>query len=262
MMTPAPPPAAADIARLLTQVAPREYDGKSAQDGLRFVAQARIYHTTLGIALPGLQPMIVWSTILNKLTDGAADWAGPHTITLASGGTPWVDLDAFEAAFKAHFCAADDKEAAVAELVKLCKAYHKVGTVKEYTTDFNAIAARTSFSDEDKRERYRTGLPPRIKDILATTAHDISDLAKIQKVALLFDQGLLTREEERPKSFGWKKKGERAAATGKKPFEGNCYLCGKPGHRKFQCPDKGQQVASSSSGTTEMAALQAQINRE
>lgn len=170
-----------------------------------------------------------------------------------------MDLDAFEAAFKAHFCAADDKEAAVAELVKLCKAYHKVGTVKEYTTDFNAIAARTSFSDEDKRERYRTGLPPRIKDILATTAHDISDLAKIQKVALLFDQGLLTREEERPKSFGWKKKGERAAATGKKPFEGNCYLCGKPGHRKFQCPDKGQQVASSSSGTTEMAALQAQI---
>ena len=121
------------------------------------------------------------------------------------------------------------------------------------------IAARTSFSDEDKRERYRTGLPPRIKDILATTAHDISDLTKIQKVALLFDQGLLTREEERPKLFGWKKKGERAAATGKKPFEGNCYLCGKPGHRKFQCPDKGQQVASSSSGTTEMAALQAQI---
>ena len=170
-----------------------------------------------------------------------------------------MDLDACEAAFKAHFCAADHKEAAVAELVKLCKAYHKVGMVKEYTTDFNAIAARTSFSDEDKRERYRTGLPPRIKDILATTAHDISDLAKIQKVALLFDQGLLTREEERPKSFGWKKKGERAAATGKKPFEGNCYLCGKPGHRKFQCPDKGQQVASSSSGTTEMAALQAQI---
>ena len=173
-------------------MAPREYDGKLAQDGLRFVAQARIYHTTLGIALPGLQPMIVWSTILNKLTDGAADWAGPHTITLASGGTPWVDLDAFEAAFKAHFCAADDKEAAVAELVKLCKAYHKVGTVKEYTADFNAIAAQTSFSDEDKREQYRTGLPPRIKDVLVTSTHDISDLAKIQKVTLLLDQALLT----------------------------------------------------------------------
>ena len=112
----------------------------SAQDGLRFVAQARIYHTTLSIAVPGLQAMIVWSTILNKLTDGAADWAGPHTITLASGGTPWADLNEFETAFKAHFCT-DDKEAAVAELVKLCKAYHKVGTVKEYTADFNVITA-------------------------------------------------------------------------------------------------------------------------
>ena len=136
--------------------------------------------------------MIVWSTILNKLTDGAADWVGPHTITLASGGTPWVDLDEFKTAFKAHFCAANDKEAAVAELVKLCKAYHKVSMVKEYTADFNATAAWTSFSDEDKHKRYRTGLPPQIKDILATTTHDISNLAKIQKVALLFDQGLLT----------------------------------------------------------------------
>ena len=116
------------------------------------VAQARIYHTTLGIVLPGLQPMIVWSIILNKLTDSAADWAGPHTIMLASGETPWVDLDAFEAAFKAHFCTADDKEAAVTELIKLCKAYHKVSTVKEYTTDFNVIVAWTSFSDKDKRE--------------------------------------------------------------------------------------------------------------
>ena len=51
---------------------------------------------------------------------------------------------------KAHFCAANNKEAAVAELIKLCKAYHKVGMVKEYTADFNTIAAQTSFSNEDK----------------------------------------------------------------------------------------------------------------
>ena len=31
-----------------------------------------------------------------------------------------------------------------------------------------------------------------IKDVLVTSTHDISDLAKIQKVTLLFDQGLLT----------------------------------------------------------------------
>ena len=85
---------------------------------------------------------------------------------------------------KAHFCAANNKEAAVAELVKLCKAYHKVGMVKEYTADFNTIAAQTSFSNEDKCEWYCTGLPPKIKDVLATSAHNISNLAKIPKVVL------------------------------------------------------------------------------
>ena len=139
-----------------------------------------------------IQAMIVWSTIPNKLMDGTANWAGPHTIMLTGGGTPWEDLDAFETAFKAHFCTANDKEAAVAKLVKLCKAYHKVGMVKEYTADFNMIAAQTSFSGKDKHEWYHTGLPPKIKDVLTTSAHDISDLAKIQKVVLSLDQVLLT----------------------------------------------------------------------
>ena len=35
----------------------------------------------------------------------------------------------FDTAFKAHFCAANDKEAAVADLTKLCKVYYKVGTI-------------------------------------------------------------------------------------------------------------------------------------
>ena len=251
-----------DVSKLLSQIAPSTYDGKTAQDGLRFVSAARIYYNTLTTAAPGLDPVVTWMTVLSKLTEGAADWAGPHIVTLATTKSPWADFNAFETAFKAHFCAADDKEAAVAELVKLCKAYHKVGTVKEYTVQFNAIAARTSFSDADKRERYREGLPPRLKDVFATTAHDISDLTKIQKVALSLDQNLVTREEERPKSFGWKKKGEKAAATGKKPFTGNCYSCGQPGHRAVECPKLkagGQKATSSSTMTTEVAALQAQV---
>ena len=70
----------------------------------------------------------------------------------------------------------------------------------------------------------------------------------------------LINRKERPKSFGWKKKGEKAAATGKKPFPGNCYICGQPGHRKYDCPRlKSQQAASSSTATTEVVALQAQL---
>ena len=259
MTTPAPAPPF-DTSKLLSQIAPRDYDGKSPQDGLRFVSAAQIYFNTLTAVAVGTPTDVVWMTILSRLTEGAAAWAGPHIVTLAGGTSPWANYGAFSTAFKDHFCAADDKEAAIAELVKLCKAYRKVGTVQEYTAQFNAAAARTGFGDEDKRERYRSGLPPRLRDVLATSAHDILDLTKIQKVALSLDQALVTREEERPKSFGWKKKGEKAAATGKKPFPGNCYICGQPGHRKYDCPRlKSQQAASSSTATTEVAALQAQV---
>ena len=176
---------------------------------------------------------------------------------------PWADYAAFETDFKAHFCAADDTQAAIAELTKLCKASHKPGTVKTYTADFNAIAARTKFSDDDKLERYRTGLPYKLKDIFAQGAHDISTLTKIQTVALAVDQNLAMREEERPKQFGgWKRKGEKAAASnnGKKVWD--CWNCGEMGHRSFQCKKpkvERQQAASSSSGTGEVATLQAQI---
>ena len=107
---------------------------------------------------------------------------------------------------------------------------------------------------------YRAGLPPKLKDVFVTSAHDISDLEKIQKVALSLDQALITREEEQPKAFGWKKKGEKAAATGKKPFSGNCHICGQPRRHKYDCPWlKSQQATSSSTVTTEVAALQVQV---
>ncbi|PIL27063.1 hypothetical protein GSI_10202 [Ganoderma sinense ZZ0214-1] len=232
--TPAPPqlPAGYDVSKLVTQLAPREYDGKMAQDGLRFVSAASIYHSNITTFSPSFPETILWITLLNKLMEGAAEWAGPHIVTLASGTQPWADFAAFETAFKAHFCAADDKEAAIAELI---------GTVQDYTVKFNAIAARTSFSAEDKRERYRTGLPYKIKDILATTGHDTSSITKIQAVALTMDQNLLVREEERPKQFsgGWRKKGEKAAATAE--------------------PKQEQQAASSSGETTDLATLRAEL---
>ena len=125
---------------------------------------------------------------------------------------------------------------------------------------FNATAAQTEFGDEDKHEHYCSGLPPRLRDVLATSAHDISDLTKIQKVALSLDQALVTREEEWLKSFGWKKKGEKATAAGKKLFPGTCHICGQPGHRKYDWPRlKSQQAASLSTVTIKVAALQAQL---
>ena len=157
MTTPAP----FDTAKLLSALQPREYDGKEAADARRFAAAARVYYTTATRA--GVPSELSWMVILSRLTDTAAQWAGPYMIQVATGTTPpWADADAFAKDFEDHFCAVDDKNAAIAELRKLTKQSHKLGTIKDYTTQFNAIAARTGFSDDDKRDRYVHGLPYKI----------------------------------------------------------------------------------------------------
>ncbi len=254
-------PALFNITKLLNQLAPCEYNGKSVQDGLCFLALAQIYHATL--LAQGVTAQICWIMVLNKLTEGATAWAGPHIVKVATGtAMPWADFATFETAFKAHFCAVDDEQAAVAELIKVCKASHKLGTIKEYTAEFNTVAACTKFSNKDKLERYHTGLPYKLKDIFAQGAHDISTLVKLQKVALSVNQNLAMCKKERPKQFGgWKKRGKKAAAsgTGKKTFE--CWNCGETGHRAFQCkkPKVERPQAASLSSSTEVAALQAQL---
>ena len=73
------------------------------------------------------------------------------------------------------------------------------------------------------------------------------------------------REEERPKQFGWKKKGEKTVAMGtsRRPFKGTCFNCGEEGHCLFQCPkprvNKPQTASSSSAGTEEINTLRAQV---
>ena len=201
---------------------------------------------------------LVWLVVLNCLTDDAASWAGLHIITTAVA-TAWAN----ENVFKAHFCVSDNKEVAIAELTKLCKTLHKLGSVKEYTAKFNVVAARTSFSN-NKRKHYWQGLPYRIKDEFVTTAHDISVLAKTQKVALLMDQQLAQHAEEKPRNFSFRKRGEKVTATtDDKPFTGTCWNCGKRGHKSEDCRSnraKPQQAAAStSSASNELIALQAQL---
>ena len=206
--------------------------------------------------------------ILSRLTDTAAQWAGPYMIQVATGTTPpWADADAFAKDFEDHFCAVDDKNAAITELRKLTKQSHKLGTVKDYTTQFNAIAARTGFSDDDKRDRYVHGLPYKIQDEFAITAHAVGTLAEAQKVALSMDQNLASRAEERPKfkPFG---KGRSERLTANQGPKGVCWNCGQPGHLKRDCRNPAQAIASTStptptpatSATTdELVALREQI---
>ena len=55
----------------------------------------------------GMASQLVWLVILQCLTGDAASWTD-------------------ENAFEADFCTSDDKEAAIAELAKLCKVSHKL----------------------------------------------------------------------------------------------------------------------------------------
>ena len=111
MTTPGP----FDIAKLLSVLQPREYDGKEAADARQFTAVARVYYTTAHQA--GVPPMMIWMVILSRLTEAAAQWAGPHMITVAAGAEmPWADMDTFATDLKTHFCAVDNWNAAIAEM--------------------------------------------------------------------------------------------------------------------------------------------------
>ena len=81
MTTPAP----FDTAKLLSALQPREYDGKEAADARRFTAAARVYYTTATRA--GVPSELSWMVILSRLTDTAAQWAGPYMIQVATGTT-------------------------------------------------------------------------------------------------------------------------------------------------------------------------------
>ena len=142
-----------DVTKLASQLLPCPYDGKDALDGQRFLGSAQVYYELLTGA--NADEKYVWIAILHQLTDGAANWTTPFIPKIvgatAANPTPWPNFAAFKDAFTAHFCAANDTEAAIAELVKLCSKGRRIGSVKDYTTEFNAAAARTKFSDEDKR---------------------------------------------------------------------------------------------------------------
>ena len=72
--------------RILSQLIPREYNGKSAQEGRRFLAHTRLYLDQMDIAQ--IAPAISWIIALNRLTDHAARWTNPFIIQIAEGHTP------------------------------------------------------------------------------------------------------------------------------------------------------------------------------
>ena len=92
------------------------------------------------------------------------------------------------------------------------------------------------------------GLPYKIQDEFAITAHAVGTLAEAQKVALSMDQNLASRAEERPKFKPFGKGRGKRVATNQCP-KGMCWNCGQPGHRQFECKNPAQAIASTSTST-------------
>ena len=64
--------------RILSQLIPHEYNGKSAQEGRRFLDHIRLYLDQMDIAQ--IAPAIGWVIALNRLINHAARWADPFII--------------------------------------------------------------------------------------------------------------------------------------------------------------------------------------
>lgn len=235
---------------ILSSLQPQPFHGKDMADTRRFISVAHVYFTALGTVEDRFKYMV----LLGLLREDAAKWAGPHLSDLASNEEVWKTFSDFSKDFLAHFCAIDDEEAAMAELVKLGKTYRKLGAVKDYTAEFDVIASRTELSDVDKQEQYCGGLPARIKDVLATSSHDVSDYSKLKSVALTLDQRMAAREEEKPKPFKSWGKGQKVAATSEGSGQrGFCFVCGGSGHKPWKCPQRKTKPAGIASTSTTTA---------
>ena len=114
-------------------------------------------------------------------------------------------------------------------------------------------------SDEDKKQRYKEGLSDRVKRGLAVSGKEQDTFSEVKMAALEIDRSLIEIDEDSFKPFR-RGKGRastlaRAHISAASTFSGNCFLCGKPGHRKFECPQgKGKaKVAATSTGSSSTA---------
>jgi hypothetical protein len=134
------------------------------------------------------------ASAMSFLTGDAATWALPYQGALTKGDHPFADWSAFVAAFEARFIGRTqeaDARRAMAQLVQ------GNGSVAEYQVRFDNLAPLTCHSDVDLWERYRKGLSDEVKDVLAISDHDVSNLTKLKEGVLAINKRMRERKDER-----------------------------------------------------------------
>jgi hypothetical protein len=179
-------------AEVMKMYVPTSYDGWNPVKARLFIAQCKTWFTKASVIADNDK----FLQALGRLTGRAQIWATPHIQSLSDGTAPWTSWGRFETDFLAHFANANDADLAVNELNRLCQRYNT--NIKNYSIAFEAIAERTKLSDDDKRIRYRDGLPYAIQRAIQTSGQDTSTWEKMQTVALNMQSSTAFDSNRRP----------------------------------------------------------------
>jgi hypothetical protein len=215
-------------------------------------------------------------TIGTLLTKQALQW---YSTLVKSESDLLQDFNRFMDEFKKLF---SDPNAKMKSQLLLKKLKQGNGSVLSYFTRFRALAINTGFDVEAQMDSFRTGLSDEIKDVLATTVDEITDLESLVSRAIKIDTRLYDRKMEKQIKVP-----QVASATSSTPDDSTvvsavstnssgtktplrhgkitqeerqrriklnlCLYCGTSGHKLNECPKKKDSKKSSSPSTAAIA---------
>jgi hypothetical protein len=200
-------PASRTVDRKDTQAKPERYAGAIGATACSFLANFALWANVQGERMNTRVPATttapeswaadanLWiASAMSFLTGDAAMWALLYQEALTKGDHPFADWSAFVAAFEACFIGRTqeaDVRRAMAQLVQ------GNGSVAGYQVRFDNLALLTRHSDVDLWERYRKGLSDEVKDVLAISDRDVSDLAKLKEGVLAINKRMRERKDKR-----------------------------------------------------------------
>ncbi|XP_045803780.1 uncharacterized protein LOC123897255 isoform X2 [Trifolium pratense] len=185
------------------------------------------------------------------LHEEADYWWKNASQRLGAGGAV-ITWDRFKREFLIKYFPADERNRKVVEFMEL-----KQGnmSVSEYAAKFEELCRfaphyNTVEAEEDKCVKFENGLRPDIKQLIGF--NEIRDFPTLVNKSRICDKDgkakanyLKAVNDKKGKDYvkgkPYDKKGKKSdegGSSGKGKGNGNCFKCGLPGHRFFECPRK------------------------